>query len=120
MGRKKKTKNYVLRIPEPWQDMQKQNRARTLVVSRAGSEKKWCGSNTYKPNGEWDDVAEHVLLNFGESGHPVFRGTSALERGTLKSKGGGKLSIHFCGDPQIVEVFFALLFPSISSVFTEQ
>ena len=42
----------------------------------------------------------------GESGHPVFRGPSALERGTLRSKGGGKLSIHFCGDPQIVEVVF--------------
>ena len=34
----------------------------------------------YKPNGEWDDVAEHMLLNFSESGHPVFRGPNALER----------------------------------------
>ena len=25
-------------------------------------EEKWCGSNTYKTNGEWDDVAEHMLL----------------------------------------------------------
>ena len=31
-----------------------------------GSEKKWYGSNTYKPNGEWDDVAERMLLNFSE------------------------------------------------------
>ena len=86
-----------------------------------GSEKKCFGSNTYKPNGEWDDVAEHMLLNFSESGHPVFLGTSALERGALKSKGGGKLSRHFCGDPQTVEVFFfALPFPLISSVFTEK
>ena len=44
------------------------------------------GSHTYNPNGEWDDVAEHTLLNFRESGHPVFRGTSALERGTLKKQ----------------------------------
>ena len=63
-----------------------------------GSEKKRCGSNTYQPKGEWEDVAEHMLLNFSESGLPVFRGTSALERGTLKSKGGGNLSFHFCGD----------------------
>ena len=63
-----------------------------------GSEKKRCGSNTYQPKGEWEDVAEHMLLNFSESGPPVFRGTSALERGTLKSKGGGNLSFHFCGD----------------------
>ena len=29
-----------------------------------GSEKKWYGTNTYKSNGEWDDVAENMLLNF--------------------------------------------------------
>ena len=55
-----------------------------------GSEKKWCGSNTHKPNGEWDNVSENVMLNFSESGHPVLCGTSGLERGTLmKSTGGG-------------------------------
>ena len=43
------------------------------------SEKKWCGSNTYKPNGELDDVAERLMLNFSESRHPFFRGTSSLE-----------------------------------------
>ena len=37
-----------------------------------------------------------MMITFGESGHPVFRATSPLSRGTLKSKGGGKLSIHFC------------------------
>ena len=35
---------------------------------------------------------------------PVFRASSALERGDLKSKGIGKLSIHFCGDDKTVEV----------------
>ena len=45
-----------------------------------GSEKKWCGTHTYKPNGKWDRVAEEMMLNFSESGHPVFRATSALER----------------------------------------
>ena len=64
------------------------------------------GPNTYKPNGQCDDVAEHMLLNFSESGHPAFRGTSALERGTLRSKGGGKLSIHFCGDSDTAELIF--------------
>ena len=58
-----------------------------------GSEKKWCGTHTYKPNGEWDPVAEDMMINFSDSGHPVFRGSSALERGALKNKGKGKLSI---------------------------
>ena len=69
-----------------------------------GSEKKWNGTHTYKPTGKWDRVAAEMMLNFTESGHPVFRGSSALERGDLKSEGNGKLSIHFCGDDCTVEV----------------
>ena len=69
-----------------------------------GSEKKRYGTHTYKPNGKWDRVAEDVMLNFSESGHPVFRGSSASERGASRSKGKGKLSIHFCGDDKTVEV----------------
>ena len=45
-------------------------RARTLVVSGAWIEKKWYGTHTYKPNGEWDLVAEDMMINFSESGHP--------------------------------------------------
>ena len=43
------------------------------------------------------------MLTFIESGHPVFRGSSALERGDLKCKGKRKLSFHFCGDKKFVE-----------------
>ena len=43
------------------------------------------------------------MLNLSESAHSVFRGSSALERGNLKSKGKGKLSFHFCGDDKSVE-----------------
>ena len=38
-----------------------------------------------------------------KSGHPVFRAASPLSRGTLRSKGGGKLSIHFCADGDTTE-----------------
>ena len=41
------------------------------------SEKKWYGN---KPNFKLDGVAEDMMLNFSESGQPVFRGSSALER----------------------------------------
>ena len=60
------------------------------------------------------------MLHFGESGHPVFRGSSAFERADLKSKGKGQLSIHFNGSDETIEVFFVQLFPSIRSVSTEQ
>ena len=86
-----------------------------------GSEKKWCSTYNERPQGEWDRVAEMMLIRFGESGHPVSRATSPLSRGTLKSKGGGQLSIHFCADGDTIEtVFVAKLFPLISSVSTEQ
>ena len=60
------------------------------------------------------------MITFSESRHPIFRSTSPLYRGVLKSKGGGKLSIHFCADGETVETVFRTLILLISSVFTEQ
>ena len=71
-----------------------------------GSEKKWCSTHIDRPQGEWDRVAELMMIKFAESGHPVFRATSPLSRGTLKSKGGGKLSMHFCADGDTIETVF--------------
>ena len=85
-----------------------------------GSEKKWYSTRENKPQGEWDRVAELMMMKFSESGQPVFRTTSPLSRGTLKSNGGGKLSIHCCADGERLKLFFAQLFLLISSVFTEQ
>ena len=65
-----------------------------------GSEKKWYGTHTYKPNGDWNRVADIMMINFSESGHLIFHGSSASERGDLKSKRKGKLSRHFCGDDE--------------------
>ena len=47
-----------------------------------------------------------MMIKFGESGHPVFRATSPLSRGTLKSKGGGQLSVHICADGDTIETVF--------------
>ena len=71
-----------------------------------GSEKKWYSTHEYNPQGEWDRVAEQMLLTFAESKLPIFRSTSPLSRGVLKNKGGGKLSIHFCADAETVETVF--------------
>ena len=45
-----------------------------------------------------------MMLDFAESGHPVFRATSAIERGELKSKGKGVKSIHFNGSDDTIEL----------------
>ena len=71
-----------------------------------GSEKKWCSISEHSPHGEWDRIAEKIMLTFAESKHPVFRDTSPLSRGVLKRKGGGKLSIHYCADFETVETVF--------------
>ena len=74
-----------------------------------GAEKKWYSTPEYKQQGEWDRVAEQMMVTFAESGHPIFRSTSPLSRGVLKSKGGGKLSIHFCAGGIRLKLFFAQL-----------
>ena len=68
-----------------------------------GSKKKWYSTHEYKPQGEWDRVAEQMVISLADSGHPVFRATSSFSRGTLKSKNGGKLSIHFCAEEETIE-----------------
>ena len=50
-----------------------------------------------------------MMIKFSESGHPVFRATSPLSRGVLKSKGGVKLSIHLCADGDTIETVFRTL-----------
>ena len=67
---------------------------------------KWHSTYNLRPQGERGRVAELMMIRFGESGHPVFRATSPLSRGTLESKGGGKLSIHFCADGDTIETVF--------------
>ena len=57
----------------------------------------------------WDNMAERMMLEFAESGHPIFRATSQLSRGRLKSKGHKKLSIHYCADLETIETIFRII-----------
>ena len=50
-----------------------------------------------------------MLVEFAESGCPIFRATTALSRGQLKSKGRGKLSIHYAADLETVETIFRII-----------
>ena len=74
-----------------------------------GSEKKWYCISEDSPQGVWDNMAERMLLEFAESGCPIFRATSPLSRGRLKSKGHGKLSIHYAADLETVETIFRII-----------
>ena len=73
-----------------------------------GSEKKWYSAEN-SPQGAWDKIAEEMLLEFAESGHPTFRATTPLSRGQLKSKGRGKLSIYFAADDFTIDTIFRII-----------
>ena len=81
----------VLLIPHLCLYSQKRFPAGRWSFLGVGSETRWFSTYNERPQGEWDKVAELMTIKFGESGHPLFRAT-------LKRKGGGKLSIHFCAD----------------------
>ena len=74
-----------------------------------GSEKKWYCISKDSPQGVWDNMAEWMLLEFAESGCPIFRATSPLSRGRLKSKGHGKLSIHCAADLETIETIVRII-----------
>ena len=59
--------------------------------------------------GQWSCIghrSEKMLLEFAESTCPMFRATTPLSRGKLRSKGHGKLSIHYCADQATIETIF--------------
>ena len=48
-------------------------------------------------------------MEFAESGCPIFRATTPLSRGQLRSKGYGKLSIHYAADLETIETIFRII-----------
>ena len=73
-----------------------------------GSEKKWYSAEN-SPQGAWDHIADEMLLEFAESGHPTFRATTPLSRGKLVCKGKGKVSIHFSADQDTVDTIYRFI-----------
>ena len=73
-----------------------------------GFEKKWYSAEN-SPQGAWGNIAEEIMLEFAESGHPTFRATTPLSRCQLKSKGRGKLSIHFAEDDFTIDTIFRII-----------
>ena len=54
-------------------------------------------------------MAERMLSEFAESGCPIFRATSPVSGGRLKSKDHGKLSIHYAADLETIENYFRII-----------
>ena len=64
-----------------------------------------------QPDGNCDKMAEMMILRLNtESGHPIFRAYSVLERGALGSKGQSKKSIHFNANHKNIELLLRTFF----------
>ena len=89
----------------------KGNEAECVANSKVVSilAKKWYSMEENSSQGIWDHVADKMLLEFAESGCPVFCATTPLSRCKLKSKGHGKLSIHFTADYPTIETIFRII-----------
>ena len=72
----KTTKNNV------WQVKRRFGKGQRLFIG-PGSEKKWSSISEDSPQKVWDNIAEKMLVEFAESGCPMFRSTSPLSRGQL-------------------------------------
>ena len=68
-----------------------------------GSEK-WYVTYSDKPDRSSDKIAEEMMVNFSESGHPIFRASSAFKRGEFRSKEHGKKSFHSNGSEENIEL----------------
>ena len=80
-----------------------------------GSEIQWYSTYNERLRGEWDRVAELMMITLAESGHPVFRATSSLSRGTLR-KAKEAENYLYTSVPMVIRLrrFFAQLFLLIS------
>ena len=106
---RKTVKKNVWQIPKSSPYLQ-----RSLVLDSGpfigpGSEKKRYSMKENSPQGIWDHIADKMLFEFAESGCPIFRATTPLSRGKLKSKGHGKLSKHFTADQETIETIFRII-----------
>ena len=100
----KATKNNVWQIPKssPYLQMDS-GHLLVQVLRRSGIPPRTV------PQGASDNIAEQMLLEFAESGHPTFRATTPLSRCSLKSKGRGKLSIHFAADQDTNDTIYRII-----------
>ena len=74
-----------------------------------GSEKKWSSGEENNPQGISDQIADEMLLEF-EKGDILFSVQQLhCPKKNLKSRGHGKLSIHYCADQITIETIFRII-----------
>ena len=105
----KTTKKNAWQIPNSYlctrEDLEKDNgHLLVMVLKRSGTVSV---KTVHKEYGTI--LLKGCWWNSAESGCPIFRATSPLSRGRLKSKGHGKLSLHYAVDLETFETIFGII-----------
>ena len=82
--------------------------ARHWTFLGLGDEKKWYGTLPCTLEGKCDSTVTQMVERFKDTGHPVFKSSSALSRGLLKKKN-GRGTIHFSADASNTELLFRII-----------
>ena len=82
------------------------DQAKKFSLGHLGEEENWYGTQNYKLEGQWNSIADVMVANLLDSGHPFFGASCALDRGLLRKKG-GRCRSHFDADPSNAELVFS-------------
>ena len=89
-----------------------------MVIPRTWIRKKWYSTHGSRPQGEWDRVAELMMIKFGESGHPVFRATSPfVSRSAQKQRWWEVVNTLLCRWRTIETVFRTIISVNQLSIY---
>ena len=70
---------------------------------------KWYSISEDSPQGEWDKIAEKMMVTLCEKRTPNLPCHGSIVSRSAESKGGGKLSIHYCADIATIETVFRII-----------
>ena len=83
---------------------------RQAMKLAASSSPRFHATLAHKRDGSWNRVAELMMLTIRESGHLVFRGTSAVARGpSTWSTGGGTTLTHWNADTTTSDILHRII-----------
>ena len=68
-----------------------------------GSEKKWYSIYNERPQGEWDRVAELMMIKFREKRTPSFPSHESVVSRNAQRQSRWKIIFHFCADGSTIE-----------------
>ena len=93
-GENKGTEKFVLRILLMLQIMLENSR-KGIGRSRAWIRKEVVRNSRTQPNGEWDEVAEMMMINFSESGQTCFSGIQCYQESRFEEQRKRKVDFSF-------------------------